>query len=343
MVIRKIFEIFLLVVITEGCCLVTDYPDIEDISVYADLGGNVTFPCKERKDNEEDFESFDPGSVMWIHKGKEEEQIARLKILSDGSLSLENVDRADAGEYRCTLEKEGSESDKIPGKYVDDDDVVLNRKRLFINTPPSALVNVSVHPTAVLALLLWEIGDNGGYEISHFSAQYRLKYGDPKEGWHDVLPKFISASARHIDVYRLSPNSTYVFRIWASNQLGDGEITEIEGTTTHDSQEIELARHLLQGAENFDTRVWVVAVAVVMGTLVVLSVGTCYLLCKEYNMPALSGDDQEIIELVPNIILNPGFYDADLQAERFYQLDENCNDQTPIRVNNNSVIQPIRL
>jgi biotin transporter BioY len=48
----------------------------------------------------------------------------------------------------------------------------------------------------------------------------------------------------------------------------------------------ELARHLLEGAENFDTRVWVVAVAVVMGTLVVLSIGTCYLLCKEYNMPA---------------------------------------------------------
>lgn len=125
----------------------------------------------------------------------------------------------------------------------------------------------------------------------------------------NICFQFLHHFQRHIDVYRLSPNSTYMFRIWATNQLGDGEITEIEGTTTHDSQEIgklifklttigvfeklnffsvckELARHLLQGAENFDTRVWVVAVAVVMGTLVVLSIGTCYLLCKEYNMPS---------------------------------------------------------
>lgn len=65
----------------------------------------------------------------------------------------------------------------------------------FFPAPPPALVNVSVHPTAVLALLLWEVGeDTGGYEILHFSAQYRLKY-DEAEGWHDVLPKQIDATA----------------------------------------------------------------------------------------------------------------------------------------------------
>ena len=44
---------------------------------------------------------------------------------------------------------------------------------------------------------------------------------------------------------------------------------------------IELARHLLEGAQTFDTRVWVAAVAVVMGTLLILAIGTCYLLYKD--------------------------------------------------------------
>ena len=43
----------------------------------------------------------------------------------------------------------------------------------------------------------------------------------------------------------------------------------------------ELERHLLQGAETFDTRVWVAAVGIVMGTLMILGFGTCFLLCRE--------------------------------------------------------------
>lgn len=56
------------------------------------------------------------------------------------------------------------------------------------------LVNVSIHPSTVLALLLWEVCDTGGYDISYFSAQYRLKY-DPSDNWHNVLPMHISPTA----------------------------------------------------------------------------------------------------------------------------------------------------
>jgi hypothetical protein len=48
-------------------------------------------------------------------------------------------------------------------------------------------------------------------------------------------------------------------------------------------------------------------------------------------------DDDEIIELVPNIILNPA-YDVE-QLE----LDENFNDHFAMRMNNNTVIQPVRV
>lgn len=49
-------------------------------------------------------------------------------------------------------------------------------------------------------------------------------------------------------------------------------------------------------------------------------------------------DDQEIIELVPNIILNPGF-EGNSHTERI-PADENSNSETAIRLNNNTVIQP---
>ena len=53
-------------------------------------------------------------------------------------------------------------------------------------------------------------------------------------------------------------------------------------------------------------------------------------------------DEQEVIELVPNIIRNPGYYDDDARMERI-EPDENSNDQTTTRINNNTVIQPIRV
>lgn len=47
----------------------------------------------------------------------------------------------------------------------------------------------------------------------------------------------------------------------------------------------ELARRMLAGADKFDTRVWAVAVGIVMGTLVLLGLGTCFLLYQECRLP----------------------------------------------------------
>jgi hypothetical protein len=49
-------------------------------------------------------------------------------------------------------------------------------------------------------------------------------------------------------------------------------------------------------------------------------------------------EEQEIIELVPNIILNPGF-EGNVQNEQL-PADENSNNETPLRLNNNTVVQP---
>lgn len=61
--------------------------------------------------------------------------------------------------------------------------------------PPPKLVNVSVHASTVVALLSWDVEDTGGYPITHFTAQYRLKHSypdHPPDNWHRVIRGRIS-------------------------------------------------------------------------------------------------------------------------------------------------------
>ncbi|XP_054289240.1 protein turtle homolog A isoform X2 [Macrosteles quadrilineatus] len=240
--------------------------NLEDGEVRVDEGGNLTLPCVEAFETEvEDYQ------VYWVHEGR----AIDATVLDNDSLFLEHMRREDAGSYKC---------------IEVDTDRTLRQIKVLVRTPPPRLVNVTVHASTILALLRWDVADTGGYPISHYTAQYRLKHSSPDEPpdeWHKVIPGRISPVASQIDVYKLEPNSTYLFEVWASNQLGEGEVVQVEGTTHHDSEEIELGRHLLEGVETFDTRYWVAAVAVVMGTLVVLALGTCYALYRECHLPLM--------------------------------------------------------
>lgn len=58
-------------------------------------------------------------------------------------------------------------------------------------------------------------------------------------------------------------------------------------------------------------------------------------------------EEQEIIELVPNIILNPGFdgnnhlHAATTRTTEHFPADENSNSETTLHLNNNTVVQPL--
>ncbi|KAH0954899.1 hypothetical protein HN011_011144 [Eciton burchellii] len=293
--------------------------------VAVDVGKGLKLACADESILPHTEESN--VGVMWIREGREDGQIKRLKVEPSGVLKLLNVSADDAGNYSCTLD--------------DDRDAVKARINVEVRTPPPALRNVWVKPSTILANILWEVAGTGGYPIIDFTAEYRLKpiTGEKPEDWKPIIPTHIPPNSRQIDVYHLVPNTTYSFRVWATNQLGRGEIVEVEGHTHHSTEELELARHLLAGVENFDTRVWVAAVGIVMGTLMILGLGTCYLLYRECKTSSQL-EEQEVIELVPNIILNPGFFDE--RTEHVPQ-DENFNNQTTTRLNNNSVVQPRRL
>ncbi|XP_014214900.1 protein turtle homolog A [Copidosoma floridanum] len=291
-------------------------------NVSVDIGDNVTVPCTNGTQNLDETNRV----ITWIREGREDGQIKRLRVESNGVLKLINVSRFDTGFYYCTVDNDGVARDRI---YVK------------IRTPPPALHNVWVKPSTILANIIWEVAGTGGYPIIDFTAEYRLKpvHGEEPEAWKPIIPTHIPPNARTVDVYHLEPNTTYIFRVWATNQLGRGEIVEVEGHTHYSVEELELERHFLAGVENFDTRVWVAAVGVVMGTLVFLGLGTCYLLYRECKAPSQL-EEQEVIELVPNIILNPGFFDE--RTERVPH-DEICNNQTTTRLNNNTIVQPRRL
>ncbi|CAD6241094.1 hypothetical protein G9C98_004809 [Cotesia typhae] len=297
-------------------------------TVEVDIGQNLTIACTDEN------VSRHPGNytnVMWVREGRKDGQVRRMKIGSNKALELVNVSLDDAGNYFCTLDNDAN--------------AVKTRINIQVKTPPPALHNVWVKPSTILANILWEVAGTGGYPIIDFTAEYRLKpgVGEEPEDWKPIMPTHIPPNSRQIDVYHLEPNTTYLFRVWATNKLGRGDIVEVEGHTHHTIEELELAKHLLAGVENFDTRIWVAAVGIVMGTLMVLGLGTCYLLYRECKAPSQL-EDQEVIELVPNIILNPGFFDE--RSERQHQQqhqDENFNNQTTTRLNNNSVILPRRL
>ncbi|XP_045463175.1 protein turtle homolog A isoform X3 [Harmonia axyridis] len=269
---------------------------------YVDRGKNLTLRCP-----------YYQSDVMWVREGREDRQSNRSTVLTNGSLFLKTVDKDDSGLYSCSREN-----------VVTDEKTLIN---VTVRTPPPALANVKVVPSTILAVIVWEVNGTGGYPIMNFTAQFRLADTDNK--WIPIPPNHITPSSRQIDVYGLQPNTSYEFKVWATNQLGRGEVTQIVSTTKGYYSE--------EGADEFDTRAWAVAVGIVMGTLILLGLGTCFLLYQECRMPSVVAEEQEIIELVPNIILNPVF---DGNPNEPIQADENCNSENPIRLNNNTVVQP---
>jgi hypothetical protein len=48
---------------------------------------------------------------------------------------------------------------------------------------------------------------------------------------------FRTPNARYLEVYHLKPNTTYEFRIWANNEVGQGEMCTISARTIEPVQE----------------------------------------------------------------------------------------------------------
>lgn len=122
---------------------------------------------------------------MWLHEGRHERQISRLAIQpNNGTLILTEVNRNDSGIYSCYI-------NGPDGEYI------RQKVHLFVRTPPPPLPNVTVAPSTILAVILWEVKEDGGYPIIDFTAEFRLAHSN--DSWTPISPNHIPPNLVSID------------------------------------------------------------------------------------------------------------------------------------------------
>jgi len=135
---------------------------------------------------------------------------------------------------------------------------------LIFLAPPHELKNITILPSTILASIMWDSGEDGGYPVLNYHIRYRLKNSsesdwtpckqDPispsevRKSWQFVCQFILknktnithsdSEFQRRMDIFHLLPNATYLFEMWANNQLGKGVSTTLEVSTHYDMQEI---------------------------------------------------------------------------------------------------------
>uniref|UniRef100_W8BB96 Uncharacterized protein n=1 Tax=Ceratitis capitata TaxID=7213 RepID=W8BB96_CERCA len=176
----------------------------------------------------------------------------------------------------------------------------VEKVNLTVRTPPGPVTQLYFKASTILGFLIWRFNKtfSGGYPVRSFTAEFRnISYSEMpynksfEHEWSRMDPINIAPNVRQMEVYRLEPNTTYEFRIWANNQLGSGEVVTTNVTTLPETKEEDLIRLIQPDLDNFDPRIWIIAVSVVLGTLVILAIGLCIVLSKECYQSSQSGID----------------------------------------------------
>lgn len=68
---------------------------------------------------------------------------------------------------------------------------------------------------------------------------------EEKVEWERLDPHHITPNARQLEVYHLKPNTSYQFRIWATNDVGAGPASVITARTVEPTQEKGLDKFLV--------------------------------------------------------------------------------------------------
>ncbi|XP_043948992.1 uncharacterized protein LOC108027604 isoform X3 [Drosophila biarmipes] len=120
------------------------------------------------------------------------------------------------------------------------------RTKLSVRTVPGPVSQLYFKASTILGFLIWRFNktQSGGYPVRSFTAEYRnVSYKTPpanasfEHAWSRMDPINIAFNVRQMEVYRLAPNTTYEFRIWANNELGSGEVVTTNVTTLPETKE----------------------------------------------------------------------------------------------------------
>ncbi|KAK4309750.1 hypothetical protein Pmani_018627 [Petrolisthes manimaculis] len=260
--------------------------EADEDTYFVNIYENLTLPCFLY--TEEDAQE----SIYWRWEGEHE---IGENVLEDSSLALSNVTLLNTGRYVC---------------HREEDDSVVRSFHVIVVGPPEAPVNVSVHTSTVVAIVTWHLHLEEDWEgtVQGPKTSLHLRYRPLTSlQWHH-LPHHISPTQCRENILHLQPNTTYEVQLWASNRLGESDTVTVLATTQADHSEMEMAKRLEESLNGFRPGVWVAAVAA--NVMAAGSLVACYF----HHRHRKSGEteDPEKIELVPNIIENPGYRFPDL-------------------------------
>lgn len=268
--------------------------DVKDtVTIYQDYGSSVRISCPNKPS--------DINFTNWIvsgNVGKPRSQ--NSAVLDDGSLFISNLTKSDSHLYKC----QDAETNQSLGSV-----------KLIVRSVPPSVNNLTIITHSVYALITWELYGNGGYPISKFLLKYRQVTNSPKLEWNIIDD--IQPNASSVTVYQLEPNTTYFFRIQAFNKLGAGHEVTVMAKTKFNLKEINKAKELQVKDENSTTNIYmkvtIVAIGLVVVTFAILSLGISLVLFRHCGknvhteLQNCEATEEEVLELVPHITLNPSF------------------------------------
>lgn len=252
--------------------------------VFVDIGQRVVLPCGQNKSTH----------IFWQYRGNQHLRLntsGTLIIGDSGDLLIPEARLNDAGLYSCNMGEE-----------------VLAQLSLTVRDTPSRVINMSVHTNSVFAIVSWDhYTDPDQPKVEGYRCQHRRDTShltSPiKEDW---IHQEVSETTSQCAMYKLSPNTTYYFRVAAFNRLGPGPPVSQTGTT--------LAMITRQGRSTGGGygRLLAICLGVSLVGLFTLGSGIALLLVRRNNqVPSRpleeSPGEEESLELVPHITLNPSF------------------------------------
>lgn len=332
--------------LTLAACSQPDDDIISVAHVYADVGSNISLPCMPQslRTNTEDYSLKvlnDDSQLVWVREGK---AMQHSKVERNGILLLSKVTLVDAGLYTCQAEESYSDSDKTFTRSV-------AQVELHVKTTPPAPQRLVVYPSSVVALVMWSLNSTGGYPIKSISVIYQEVTDDPDNpSWHRTFPEEVGPLTTQMDIYKLEPNKTYRFRVWASNKLGPGDYAEVKATTKSarnnqiSAVPVHGSSHLLTSSdESAYYSPWVLTIGVLIGSLgFTLLVLAFFMLQNQRAWARRTYDSSEDMELVTNIIVNPSYMENERRP--LYLMHEDRDDRQALllydRNNGNRIVHP---
>ncbi|XP_076282094.1 cell adhesion molecule Dscam2 isoform X2 [Lasioglossum baleicum] len=196
----------------------------------AKLGSNASLRCEAKGDH--------PLKILWKKNGLQLEQklsdyryMLKEDNTTDGMISILeffSTSREDSGKYVC-----------IASNVHGNDEMTIH---LYIQEPPDFPRSLRVVEKGSRYInISWMTSQDGNSPIT----QYIIQYKTESEVWHEhTFHTTVPGTQAHAHVSGLRPAVAYQFRIYAENELGRSQPSDILETTTEGEKPGGPPRHL---------------------------------------------------------------------------------------------------